>query len=289
MKQKIIELLPKRIASAILSADIDGLILEEIRIRKNRQAYLIASGKNILINVVTSESEIQDILKTLTKSSLYAHKDTISNGFIILEDGIRIGVIGTASTEEGDLFGVYDINEFAIRIPNKIKVKSGKIVELISFGSVLIYSPPGVGKTTLLRSIIKEISSGISPKRIAVIDTRRELSYSLERKDLLVSLLSGYPRKTGIEIAIRTMNVQAIVCDEIGDERDARAFIDAQGAGVPIIASCHGNSIRDILSHTGIRELHKARIFNYYVAIKRNSDLGFDYQISSWEEANAYV
>ena len=82
------------------------------------------------------------------------------------------------------------------------------------------------------------------------------------------------------------MNAQIIACDEIGDEKDASAIIDAQGAGIPIIATCHGSSIRDILSHTGINNLHKSGICDYYVGIKRKSDFDFDYSICTWEEAS---
>lgn len=82
------------------------------------------------------------------------------------------------------------------------------------------------------------------------------------------------------------MNAQIITCDEIGDDSDASAIIDAQGAGVPIIATCHGNSIKDILSHTGINNLHKARIFDYYVGIKRKPNFEFEYSIHSREEVN---
>ena len=85
------------------------------------------------------------------------------------------------------------------------------------------------------------------------------------------------------------MNAQIIFCDEIGDEQDASAIIDAQGAGVPIIATCHGSSLKDILSHTGISNLHKSRIFEYYVGIVREKDRQFSYNINTWGETNAFI
>ena len=146
-----------------------------------------------------------------------------------------------------------------------------------------------MGKTTLLRCMINIIACGHKAKRTAVIDTRGELAFGLDGKDLLVSVLSGYLRKKGIEIAIRTMNAQIIFCDEIGDEQDASAIIEAQGAGVPIIATCHGSSISDILSHTGINNLHRARIFRYYIGIERGHAKDFIYKINTWSEANDYL
>ena len=286
LNNKIIEILPQRIVKEIEKSIRQNSFLEEIRIRRNRQAYIICGGKNILINIIATDDEILQILKIVSHYSLYAYRDTISNGYISLDNGIRIGIIGKASVENSSIVGVYDISEFAIRLPNSINVDCKEMVALSEQGSILIYAPPGVGKTTLLRSMIKRISQGFMAKRVALIDTRGELSFDLENKEMLVSILSGYPRKKGIEIAVRTMNAQIIFCDEIGDENDASAIIDAQGAGVPIVASCHGSSLKDILSHSGIRNLHNAKIFEYYVGINRDNHCDFNYIINTWSEAN---
>ncbi len=283
---KIKEILPYRMLKEIEKCVHKDSLLEEIRIRRKKQAFIIANGKNIIVNYIASDDEMLQFLKDVSHYSLYAYKDTISQGYISLDNGIRIGIIGRASVENGNIVGVYDISEFAIRLPHRIKVNCDKMAELSNKGSVLIYSPPGVGKTTLLRSMIRKLSLGFNAKRVAVIDTRGELCFDLDDKDLLVSILSGYPRKKGIEIAVRTMNAQMIFCDEIGDEQDALAITDAQGAGIPIVATCHGSSIGDILSHTGIYNLHKARIFDYYVYIERGNNRDFICKINTWSEAD---
>ena len=283
MMDKLKQILPARIFLTIIKEEIHGVI-EEIRIRKGRQAYIIQNGGNKLIDIIATDSEMLSILNEISHHSLYAFKDTIINGYISLGDGIRIGLIGRASVEKNQVIGIYEISEFAIRLPNKIKIDSSELIDLVRENSTLIYSPPGIGKTTLLRSLIFSLASGNQAKRIGVIDTRGELSSGLERGDLLISVLSGYPRELGIERAVRTMNAQIIVCDEIGNERDASAIIDAQGAGIPIIATCHGNSIQDIFSHTGIKNLHKAGIFAYYVGITRKPNFQFYYNIKSNKE-----
>lgn len=283
MIKKIKEFLPIRIYRALECAQKYGII-EEIRIRKNRQAYIIINGTNQYIDIIATDEEIKYILEMISHHSLYAFKDTIINGFISLGNGIRIGLIGRASIENKAIIGIYDISEFAIRLPNKILLSCENIIELSRNNSILIYSPPGIGKTTLLRNLVFELSKGYNAKRIAVIDTRGELAYGLEDSELLVSILSLYPRRTGIEIAVRTMNAQIIVCDEIGNLEDSAAIIEAQGAGVPIIASCHGKSIQDILSHNGIRNLHNHHIFEYYIGIERTKNHQFNYNITNWRE-----
>ncbi len=289
MNKEIEKYLPDRLIKAINDKIIDGGLLEEIRLRANRQAFIIYCGHNILLDVVIKDAEMQEIVLSMTKNSLYAYKDSIANGYITLDVGVRVGIIGRAATEDNRVAGVYDINELAIRLPKRLKVNCSEINPYLKDGSVLIFAPPGVGKTTLLRSIIKSISKGTDAKRVCVIDTRNELAYDISQKDMLVSILSAYPRKLGIEIAVRTMNAQIIVCDEIGNDEDASAIIEAQGAGVPLIATCHGRSLQDILSHKGIRELNKANIFNYFIQIERGERLEFKYSVFTKEDADVYI
>ena len=289
MNKYDLSFLPDRLRTAISSYVKENLILEEIRIRRDRNAYLVVSGENDVLNVIINSKQMDEITVNLTKHSLYAFRDTVINGYISLENGIRVGIIGSASVDNGKIIGVYNISEIAIRLPNKIRVDISEISSIIRGGSVIIYSPPGVGKTTLLRSIIRELSSGRQAKRVCVIDTRDELVFDLDDKLSLVSILSSYPKKNGIEIAVRSMNAQVIVCDEIGDKDESSAIIDAQGAGVPLIATCHGHTLRDVLSRTALAELHSHRIFDYYVGIKRGKGNTFIYNVSTWEEANAHL
>ena len=289
MNKYDLSFLPDRLRTAISSYVKENLILEEIRIRRDRNAYLVVSGENAVLNVIINSKQMDEITVNLSKHSLYAFRDTVINGYISLENGIRVGIIGSASVDNGKIIGVYNISEIAIRLPNKIRVDISEISSIIRGGSVIIYSPPGVGKTTLLSSIIRELSSGRQAKRVCVIDTRDELAFDLDDKLSLVSILSSYPKKNGIEIAVRSMNAQVIVCDEIGDKDESSAIIDAQGAGVPLIATCHGHTLRDVLSRTALAELHSHRIFDYYVGIKRGKGITYIYNVSTWEEANAHL
>lgn len=285
----IAEILPRRMHSALLGCDVRAEDIEEIRIRRGRQAYIVAMGRSVLINVIASDDEMDQILNTVCRGSLYAYRDSIVRGYIPLNGGIRVGVVGRAGVEHSRITGIYDINEFSIRLPHPIRVECGEVLSLARHGSLLIYSPPGVGKTTLLRELARGLSSGVHALRVAVVDSRDELCFGLEGKSLLLSLLSGYPRRDGIEIAVRTMNAQAIICDEIGSSDDSDAIIEAQGAGIPLIASAHGSGLREMLSHRGMEELHQRRIFQHYVGITRSGERGFSYNVTEWNDANDHI
>ncbi len=282
-------ILPKRFQVAINNLDMEYGNIEEIRIRLNRQAYLVTSNGNYLLNLIATQHEMNTILEIITGGSLYAHRDALNKGYITLDNGVRVGIAGRAGMEKGEIIGIYDVSEFSFRIPNNIKVNTNEIVDLIRnkvTGGILIFSPPGIGKTTMLRSLAYDLSSGRYANRTCVIDTRCELTNSLQDKRLLITALINYPRKDGIEIAIRNLNPQIIICDEIGDEKEADSILKSQSSGVILIATAHGSNIRDLLSREVMKKLHKARIFDYYIRIERDMNFSFKYHIIPWECAN---
>ncbi len=272
----------------VLSREISELKLsvkiEEIRIRRNRRASIILPSGNIMLNYVANQSDINEIMTRMCKGALYAYSDTINQGYISLPDGIRVGVGGRATCECDRIIGVYDISSLCIRIPHRQKQVGAEICELLQqfnyTKGVLIYAPPGVGKTTLLRGCVGILAGGESPMRTVVIDTRGELGFSLDGEELCVDVLSGYPRRTGIEIATRCLNAQVIVCDEIGDYDEAISLTSCQNCGVPLLATAHAGSVEELICRTGIRLLHEAHVFGAYVGITRSLRGGFTYDIA---------
>ncbi len=268
--------------------------IEEIRMRAGRRCSLVVSGKNIMLDTVLEGSEVSDILEGMCQGSLYAFSDTIKQGYISLPDGVRVGVCGRAGCEGDRIIGVYEVNSLSVRIPHKSRPVGAEICRLLgSFErtqGVLIYSPPGVGKTTLLRSTAVMLASGEQmsgrqPLRTVVIDTRGELAFANEGKDLCLDVLSGYPRRKGIEIATRCLNAEVIICDEIGDYEEAMSLVASHNCGVPLIASAHAKSVSQLLSRTGLRLLHEAKIFGAYVGIDRDGRGGFTYDVTMHSES----
>ncbi len=275
--------LPAEIVRYINSNYTVGQI-EEIRLRVNKYSSCVSRGQNLVIPIALSKNQLADTLNRMCGGSLYAFSDTINKGYISLPNGVRVGIAGRASTEGGKVIGVYDISSLCIRIPHRILNVGREICSLLSRleyrKGVLIYSPPGVGKTTLLRGVCKQLSSGDFPKRVVVIDSRGELSFDMSERDMCIDVLSGYPRGVGIEIATRVLSPQIIICDEIGDVDEAVELVGASNSGIPFLASAHAGSIDELLSRTGIRLLHEACVFGAYVKISRSGNSGFSYDIS---------
>ncbi len=285
----LLRYLPFRLAREIDELELGRDDLEEIRLRSDSYVTLTVGARNIQLNTRLSSSEISAILAEMCNYSVYAHRETITNGYITLEGGIRVGVCGRAGVENGRIFGVYDVSTLNIRIPGGYLSFGDPVCGVLrkegNGRGVLVYASPGVGKTTLLRSVICRMASGGDRLRVCVVDSRGELSLEKVRSRCGADFLVGYPKGKGIEIAARTMNSQLIVCDEIGDEEEARAIISVQNCGVPLLASTHGDSVAAIMQRRGIRELHMAGVFGAYVGIKRRGvGIDYDYQITSAED-----
>lgn len=290
-KRALADEVPKLILSALPYRLVDeirsrwtGERLEEIRVRRGRRASLTLSGRNLMLDTILDGTEIDGTLTGMCSGSLYAYSDTINRGYISLPGGVRVGVCGRANCEGERMIGVHEISSLVIRIPHKASRVGEPICELLRefdrTRGVLIYSPPGVGKTTLLRGVISLLSSGERPLRTAVVDTRGELTFSVGGGDLCVDVLSGYPRALGIEIATRTLSAEVIVCDEIGDYTEAMALVSSHNCGVPLIASAHAGSVDELLRRTGIMLLHEANLFGAYVGIRRSHGMDFEYNIT---------
>ena len=283
----VMRALPYRLSDEIRRTTL-GCRIEEIRMRAGRRCSLVVSGKNLMLDTVLDRAELESVLEGMCQGSLYAFSDTINQGYISLPDGVRVGVCGRAGCEGDRIIGIYEVSSLSVRIPHKSRPQGEEICRLLdSFErtqGVLIYSPPGIGKTTLLRSVALMLSSGAwregaAPLRTVVIDTRGELAFANEGRDLCLDVLSGYPRRRGIEIATRCLNAEVIICDEIGDYEEAMSLVASHNCGVPLIASAHAGSVEQLLSRTGLRLLHEAKIFGAYVGIERDGRGGFKYDV----------
>lgn len=278
--------LPMHFSDAIIRTGANPI--EEIRLHRGRILTVTSKQKNFGCGITVSEREIQEIFNRMCGGSLYAYEQTIRAGYIPLEGGIRVGVCGSAACEDGKIIGVHNITGLMIRIPHAIALETSSLLNLFfadrAQHGLLIYSPPGVGKTTLLRALAKEVSSPRYGRHTVIVDTRGELNVELNDPTLNLDVMSGYPRELGIEIAVRTMGAQLIICDEIGSMADAHATLGAANCGVPLIASAHAASVGELLERPAIEILHRAHVFGKYVGLSRRTARGFDYRVTDWRD-----
>ena len=260
--------------------------VDEIRLRKGEKCAYTANGKNYPLNVSFFGRELDETLQKLCEGSLYAYADTIKQGYVTVKNGIRVGIGGRAVCENGKILGVYDVSSLCIRIPHGVWDVGSPVCELVGkSGGVLVYSPPGVGKTTLVRSVTAKLSGDVEPLRVAVVDTRGEIACKLPH-GLMVDVLSGYPKGEGIEISARTLSPDVIVVDEIGSsDAEINAILSAHNCGVPLIATAHAKTVEELLRRSGIRRLHDAAIFQNYVGIARGVGKDYDYTVTKREDA----
>lgn len=288
----LVSILPFKLTDEIRRLEC-GMI-EEIRLRRDRCATLNRGGRNIILDSVVNGEQMDEIFLRLCGGSLYAHTESIAQGYISIEGGIRVGVCGHAALERGRIIGVSRISSLVIRLPHAAPAHVGEeLARLVRegelCGGILVYSKPGVGKTTVLRGAAAHLASGEQPLRVAVIDTRGELAYSLDAPRLTVDILTGYPKRQGIEMAVRTLGAQVMVCDEIGDSDEAAAIISAHNCGVPLLASAHAGSMAELMKKPGIVALHKSCAFSKYVGLSRRQGRQFDYEYTVTDREDADV
>lgn len=244
-KEEILIYFPSNICNLLKKEINEDIIknLQEIRIRCNRPIILKLKNKDKIIDYIINQCELLQVLEKICNNSIYAYKNQICNGFITVKGGHRIGITGTAVIEGEKVINLKYINGLNFRIAREVLNCSEKIIGQIidkennTIYNTLIVSPPGKGKTTMLRDIIRKISNGISEfnflgKNCGVIDERGEIAamyHGIPQNDIGIrtDVIENISKAKGMKMLIRSMTPEIIACDEIGSKEDIEAIKEA--------------------------------------------------------------
>lgn len=273
--EEIIKYFPPNIAQILYNAINQNARIkqeaQEIRIRVERPIIIKLRNLDVMIEYKINQSEILQILEKICENSIYAYKRQICEGYITIKGGHRIGLTGSAVIENGEIINIKYVTSLNFRIARQILNCSNKILGQVlnlkeqTIFNTLIVSPPGKGKTTILRDTIRRISNGIEElnfkgKTCGVVDERGEIAAmyrGIPQNDVGIrtDVIENITKSKGMKILIRTMSPEVIACDEIGTKEDAEAISEALISGVKGIFTMHGSNLEDIKSNPQINKL----------------------------------
>lgn len=290
IEKSILEIMPIHLKNMLLElGESVGEIIQEMRVRAYKPVILLISGEEYglttkgLVEVAkgyqATLQDVQAILKFLSGYSLYALEDEIRQGYVTLQGGHRVGLVGKTVMEDQKVKTLKYISGLNIRFSHEVIGCSDKVLPYLMTRDkvyhTLIVSPPKCGKTTLLRDLIRNLSNGFSgfdPYTVGVVDERSEIAgcymgVPQNNIGIRTDVLDACPKVEGMRMLLRAMAPDIIAVDEISSKADMEAIEEVLGAGVTLLCSTHGKDLDDCMKKPVLGKMLEAGLFEKVVVL----------------------
>lgn len=267
--------------------------LQEVRLRvgqpvfltyDNREWYLGQDGRRrreAAQSFRMTQELLREMLSFLSNYSVYAVEQELRQGFLTMPGGHRVGICGKLVSENGQARTLREVSSMNVRVAHSHPGCADAVLRRLPLlsrpGNVLLVSPPGCGKTTLLRDLIRQLSAG--GYTVGVVDERSEIAacyQGVPGQELgpRTDVLDATPKAVGMRMLLRSMAPDYIAVDEIGGEEELHELWTALYCGCHLIATCHAADRAELLGKPGLSELLKKRCFQGVVFLSRSRGAG---------------
>ena len=296
MEKTILQLFPQEYRNFWQQVSSAQGKIQEIRLRVGRPVIIHSCGEEYFLSergelmprgnvgmaskYIITGRELEQIIQHICHYSPYAFEEELRRGFLTVAGGHRVGAVGQVVLEaDGSVRTIKNISGLNIRIAHQIKGAADEIISRLysnqCLRSTLIISPPGCGKTTMLRDMVRQVSDGTcfgKGMTVGVVDERSELAGSylgIPQNDLgmRTDVLDGCPKKEGMLMLLRSMSPNVIAVDEVGEQGEWDVLRQASACGCKLLATVHGDDMKDVERRFGVARECLEQIFEMFLIL----------------------